>query len=198
MREIFDLPDFLLVPEPSAGHAWTMDDLAASGPTVRRIPEGDNRERLVCPDCGYIAYENPKIVVGSVCLHEGRVLLCRRAIEPRRGYWTLPAGYLELHETAEQGAAREAWEEACARIKIDRLLAVYTIVRISQVQLIYLAGLETDSVAAGEESLEVGLFDWIDIPWDDLAFPSVRWALNHWREIADMETWVPFSNPEEA
>ena len=197
MREIFDSSDFLLVPGQSASHAWMMDELAARGPTVRRIPDGDNRERLVCPDCGFIVYENPKIVVGSVCLHEGRILLCRRAIEPRRGYWTLPAGYLELHETAEQGAAREAWEEACARIEIDRLLAVYTIVRISQVQLIYLARLETDSVAAGDESLEVGLFGWEEIPWDDLAFPSVRWALNHWREIADAETWVPFSNPEE-
>jgi ADP-ribose pyrophosphatase YjhB (NUDIX family) len=155
---------------------------AARGPSVLAIPEGDNRERMVCPDCGFINYENPKIVVGSVCLFEERVLLCRRAINPRRGFWTLPAGYLELNEATAAGAVREAWEEAQARIVIDGVLAVYDIPRISQVQVIYRAHLEAPHFAAGPESLEVRLFAWDDIPWEELAFPSVRWALDHYRE----------------
>ncbi len=166
-----------------------------AGPTVLRIPEGDNRERLTCPDCGFINYENPKIVVGAVCTWEGKLLLCRRAIDPRSGFWTIPAGYMELNETAEAGAAREAKEEACADIDIDGLIGVYTIPRISQVQLIYRATLKDGVFAAGEETLELNLYDWKDIPWDDLAFPSVKWALDHWREIADDEIWPPFSNP---
>ena len=166
-----------------------------AGPSVREIPEGDNRERLICPDCGFINYENPRVVVGSVCSWQDRLLLCRRAIEPRRGYWTIPAGYLELHESAEDGAMREAREEARAEIVIDGLIAVYTIPRISQIQLIYRAGLAGGRFEAGEETLEAGLFGWDDIPWDDLAFPSVRWALNHWREIAGERSWPPFANP---
>jgi len=113
----------------------------ARGPTVLLVPDGDNRERQVCPDCGFVNYENPKIVVGSVVVWEDRILLCRRAIDPRHGYWTLPAGYMELNESAAQAAAREAWEEAQAAITIDGLLAVYSIPRISQVQLIYRAHL---------------------------------------------------------
>jgi ADP-ribose pyrophosphatase YjhB (NUDIX family) len=154
------------------------------GPSVLTIPEGDNRERMVCPDCGFINYENPKVVVGAVCLWQDRFLLCRRAINPRRGYWTLPAGYLELHESTVAGAMREAWEEAQARITIDGLLAVYDIPRISQVQLIYRAHLAAPEFAAGPESLEVKLFAWEEIPWDELAFPSVRWALDHYRDCA--------------
>jgi len=154
------------------------------GPSVLTIPEGDNRERMVCPDCGFINYENPKVVVGAVCLWQDRFLLCRRAINPRRGYWTLPAGYLELHESTVAGAMREAWEEAQARITIDGLLAVYDIPRISQVQLIYRAHLAAPEFAAGPESLEVKLFTWEEIPWDELAFPSVRWALDHYRDCA--------------
>ena len=155
-----------------------------AGPSIRAIPEGDNRERLICGDCGFISYDNPKIVVGSVATWQGRVLLCRRAIEPSRGLRTLPAGYLELNETTEAGAAREALEEACARIEIEDLLAVYNIPRISQVQLIYRARLTTPDIAAGEESLDVGLFDWDDIP-TEIAFPSVHWALGHYRASLD-------------
>ncbi len=103
----------------------------ARGPTVLLVPDGDNRERQVCPDCGFINYENPKVVVGSVVVWEDRILLCRRAIDPRHGFWTLPAGYMELNESAAQAAAREAWEEAQATITIDGLLAVYSIPRIS-------------------------------------------------------------------
>ncbi len=166
-----------------------------NGPTVWQVPEGDNRERLTCPDCGFINYENPKIVVGAVCTWEGKLLLCRRAIEPRRGFWTIPAGYMELNETAEAGAAREAKEEACADIDIDGLIGVYTIPRISQVQLIYRAVLRGGYFAAGDETEELDLFDWDKIPWEDLAFPSVNWSLRHWHEIAEAKVWAPFSNP---
>ncbi|HZS84595.1 MAG TPA: NUDIX hydrolase [Stellaceae bacterium] len=171
------------------------DDRKGRGPSVMLVPEGDTRERLVCPDCGFINYENPKIVVGSVVTYEDRVLLCRRAINPRRGFWTLPAGYLELNESAAEGARREAREEAQADIAIDGLLAVYSIPRISQVQLIYRAHLRRPEFAAGVESLEVGLFGWSEIPWDELAFPSVRWALDHFREAGATRDYAARSNP---
>ena len=148
---------------------------------ARRIPEGDERERLICGDCGYVAYENPKIVVGSVVVEEGRILLCRRAIEPRLGFWTLPAGYMELGETTEEGARREAWEEARARLELDGILAIYSIARIGQVQIIYRAHLAEPGIGAGPESLDVRFFAWEDVPWDELAFPSVRWSLEAWR-----------------
>jgi ADP-ribose pyrophosphatase YjhB (NUDIX family) len=167
----------------------------ARGPSVTLIPEGDNRERQVCPDCGFINYENPKIVVGSVVAWRDRVLLCRRAIDPRRGFWTLPAGYMELHESAVEAAQREAWEEAEARIAIDGLLAVYSIPRISQIQLIYRARLTAPEFAAGPESLEVGLFAWDEIPWSELAFPSVKWALDHYREAVASGDLSARSNP---
>lgn len=149
---------------------------------VRRIPEGDDRERLMCPDCGHVAYENPKVVVGSVVAEGDTVLLCRRAIEPRSGYWTIPAGYMELGETVEEGARREAWEEARARIAIEGVLAVYSIARIGQVQVIFRARLDQPGFEPGPESLEVRRFAWGEIPWEDIAFPSVRWALHAWRE----------------
>lgn len=172
------------------------DPKPAYDPTFSlKIPAGDDRERLVCDHCGHIQYMNPKIVAGSVVLHEGQVLLCRRAIEPRRGYWTIPAGYLELNETAAEGAMREAYEEACAEIVIEALLAVYSIKRISQIQLIHKAHLARPEFAAGQESLEVGLFSWEDIPWPDLAFPSVHWALGHVRQVPPDGIFAPFTNP---
>lgn len=168
------------------------------GPVHREVPDGDNRERLVCRDCGFISYSNPKIVTGSVVVwpDSGAILLCRRAIEPQPGRWTLPAGYLEHNETTEQGAIREAAEEACASIAIDRLLAVYNVPRISQVQTIYRARLLSPDIAVGDETLEVGLFDWADIPWDEIAFPTVRWALQHYRESRTRDDFAPFSNPD--
>jgi ADP-ribose pyrophosphatase YjhB (NUDIX family) len=165
------------------------------GPRVTAIPEGDDRERLTCPDCGFIEYANPKVVVGSVVHWQEKILLCRRAINPRRGFWTLPAGYLELNETAQDGALREAHEEACARIALEGLIAVYNIPRLSQVQLIFRARLVDGAFAAGAESLDARLFAWDDIPWDELAFPSVRWALGHYREIAGAESFAARTNP---
>ena len=132
-------PKAPLARELARRHIEWMRKTSPSGPSVRRIPDGDDRERLVCPDCGFISYENPKVVVGSVALWDDTILMCRRAIPPRVGYWTLPAGYLETGETTEAGAVRGAWEEARAQIEIDTLLAVYNIPRISQVQMIYRA-----------------------------------------------------------
>jgi len=169
--------------------------VSARGPSLLTIPDGDNRERKVCPDCGFIAYENPKIVVGSVCHWDERILLCRRAIDPRTGYWTLPAGYLELNEGAQAGAEREAMEEAGVRIAIDGLLAVYDIPRLSQVQLIYRARLYGPELAPGPESLEARLFTWDEIPWPDLAFPSVAWALQHDRECQLSGDFATRRNP---
>lgn len=164
---------------------------------VRRIPEGDDRERLTCPDCGFIAYENPKIVVGSVVAEGDRVLLCRRAIQPRAGFWTIPAGYMEMGETVQEGAMREAWEEARARIALDGVLALYSIARLGQVQVLFRARFAAPGFEAGPESLEVRQFRWDDIPWDELAFPSVRWVLRAWRAAGDGPLPAPAVNPPE-
>jgi ADP-ribose pyrophosphatase YjhB (NUDIX family) len=165
------------------------------GPSQRTIPEGDERERLVCVECGFVLYDNPKIVVGAVARWGDKILMCRRAINPRRGFWTLPAGYLELNESTRAGAEREAWEEARAKLAIESLLAIYDIPRISQVQLIYRARLIDENVSPGPESLEVALFAWDEIPWDDIAFPSVRWALGHEREVQASGDLTPRGTP---
>ena len=170
-------------------------DAQSGGAFVRQVPEGDDRPRLVCNDCGFIRYENPVVVVGSVAHWDGRILLCRRAIEPRKGLWTLPAGYLELHEMTADGAKREAWEEARARLEIEQLLGVYTIPRISQVQLIYKARLVSPEVSPGPESAETGLFAWDEIPWDEIAFPSVHWALNDFKAVGEQPVFAPRVNP---
>ncbi len=142
---------------PVTFHNQTMASYPDNGGPIRRaIPDGDNMARLVCDACGYIQYDNPKVVVGAVALWRDRILLCKRAIEPRIGYWTLPAGYLELNESTEQGALREAREEAGAELRLNGILAVYNIPRISQVQIIYLAELLSDDIFAGEESEAVG------------------------------------------
>lgn len=157
---------------------------SCGGPLVRRRPPGDERERQVCTACGRIHYENPKIVVGSVSRLGERILLCRRAIEPAAGKWTIPAGFLELGESAEQGAQREAFEEARARITLLGLLAVYSIPQIGQVQLMYLADLLSPELEAGPESLEVALFAPHEIPWGELAFPTVHRVLTRSLELA--------------
>lgn len=167
------------------------------GPRVRLVPAGDDRERLVCPDCDYVAYENPTVIVGSVVhCDDDRILMCRRAINPRKGFWTLPAGFLEMGETTEAGAAREAWEEARARIQIDALLAVYSITHISQIQLMYRARLLDPNVECGPESAEVSTYRWDEIPWSHIAFPSVKWALEHDRQVRGQVTFAPFGNPD--
>ncbi|MBP6768085.1 MAG: NUDIX hydrolase [Reyranella sp.] len=166
----------------------------------KRVPDGDNRERLVCGRCEFIHYQNPKVVAGAVCTWrdergQDKILLAKRAIEPRKGFWTLPAGYMELGETTEQAARREALEEACATIEIDRLLAMYSVARIGQVQIMYRAKLVTADIACGVESEEVALVDWADIPWEQLAFPTVVWALAHFHESRDKADFSTYSNP---
>lgn len=162
----------------------------------RKTPDGDDHERLVCRDCGYVAYENPKIIAGAVVTHGEQVLLCRRAINPQKGFWTIPAGFLEAGEAPHEGAVREAFEEACANIDIKDLLAVYSVRRISQVHMMYRAVLTEPTFSPGAESLEVQLFNWEDIPWDDLAFPSVHWVLNHFHAVKGQTGFAPFTNPE--
>ncbi|MGF1640881.1 MAG: NUDIX domain-containing protein [Rhodospirillales bacterium] len=162
-------------------HTSTMRSQHLPGPSVEAIPEGDNRTRLVCPDCGYIEYTNPKIVVGAVCTWQNRILLCKRAINPSRGRWTIPAGFLEIGETTAEGAAREVWEEAGARIRIQDLLGIYEIPSISQIQMIYRAPMTGPECAPGAESLEVEMLEWDAIPWNELAFPSVAWALERFQ-----------------
>ncbi len=164
----------------------------------RRVPGGDTRERAVCRDCGFVVYENPKVVVGSVVVADGAVLMCRRAIEPRRGFWTLPAGYLELGETVEEGARREAREEACADIVLDGILGVFSISRIGQVQVIFRARFAgTPSFAAGDETLDTRLFRPADIPRADIAFPSVHWALAAWERAGAGALGAPAANPDD-
>ncbi|MEQ9436557.1 MAG: NUDIX domain-containing protein [Hyphomonas sp.] len=133
-------------------------------------------------------------MAGSVVTRDDKILLCRRAIEPRKGFWTLPAGFMEENETVEDAARREAQEEACADIRISQLLAVYSVPRISQVQVMFRASLASD-IAAGPESLEVGLFAWKDIPWSELAFPTVIWALTHYSGTRHLRGFPPFTNP---
>ena len=159
-----------------------------------KIPIGDTKLRRTCNICNFIDYVNPKIVTGCIVTLDEKILLCKRAIEPRSGFWTLPAGFLEEGESVEAGAMRETLEEANAKIEIDRLLAVYSVPRISQVQIMYRAKLISD-FSPGPESLEVALFDWKDIPWQDLAFPTVIWALTHYAKTRHLQDFAPFSNP---
>lgn len=145
----------------------------------RRTPAGDTHERFVCDICQTIHYQNPKMVVGCIPEWEDRILLCRRAIEPRHGFWTLPAGFMELRETTAQAAAREALEEANASIEIGDLQTLYNLPHIGQVYLIYRGRLRSLDFAPGEESLEVQLFRENEIPWEQIAFPAVAFALQH-------------------
>lgn len=168
---------------------------ACGGPVAYRVPADDNRERAICTACGSIHYENPLNVVGTVPVWHDQVLLCRRNIEPRYGLWTLPAGFMELGESAEDGARREAREEACAELEIEALLGLYSVPRIGQVQIFFRARLLNEP-AAGPESLEVGLFAWEDIPWSELAFPSVPWALSHHRATLSQPGLSAFSSPQ--
>jgi len=146
-------------------------------PVTSRVPPGDDRPRHVCDSCGTIFYSNPKIVAGCIPQWGEQVLLCRRAIEPRSGLWTLPAGFMENGESTAQAAARETLEEANARVEIGKLFAYLNIPAINQVYVIFLARLLDIDYSAGAESLEVRLFDEHQIPWQEIAFPSIERAL---------------------
>lgn len=145
------------------------------GSAVRRaIPPDDDRERHICDSCNLIHYHNPKVIVGCLPEHEGKVLLCKRAIEPRYGFWTLPAGFMENGETTAEGAARETREEAAATAIDLQLYRIFDVPHISQVYVFYRCHLEQGQYGVGPESLESQLYDYDEIPWDNLAFPVVR------------------------
>ncbi len=145
-----------------------------------RIPEGDTLPRYVCPDCGTVHYQNPKVVVGCLPVWEGRVLLCRRAIEPRYGLWTLPAGFLENHESLEEGAVRETLEEAGARVTLTGLYTLISLTHVSQVFATFRATLDDLDFRPGTESLEVRLFAEDEIPWETLAFRTISRTLRNY------------------
>jgi len=144
---------------------------------VGKIPAGDKRLRYVCISCEAIHYQNPKIVAGCIPEHEGKVLLCKRAIEPRYGYWTLPAGFMELEETSLEAALRETLEEANARVTVSELYTVFSLPNVSQVYMMYRSKLLDLDFSAGDESLEVKLFAEDEIPWDDIAFTTIKYTL---------------------
>jgi ADP-ribose pyrophosphatase YjhB (NUDIX family) len=142
-----------------------------------QIPPGDDRERFVCPACATVHYVNPKIITGCIPTYENSILLCRRAIEPAYGLWTLPAGFLEQGESIAEGAQRESYEEARANLTIDELYAIYDVTHIGQVHVFYRATLQDLNFQPGPESLETQLFREEEIPWQELAFPVTSLVL---------------------
>lgn len=158
-----------------------MNFCSRCGSTItRKVPDGDDRERFVCENCNTIHYQNPRIVAGCLVAHGDKVLLCRRAIEPRYGYWTLPAGFMENGESLEECAARETWEEAYAHVEIHQLYSVYSLPYLNQVYQLFRATLLEETFATGPESLEVALFSEEEIPWDEMAFPVMGETLKHY------------------
>jgi ADP-ribose pyrophosphatase YjhB (NUDIX family) len=162
---------------PDCGQAVTM-----------RVPPGDQLPRAVCTTCASVHYENPRVVVGCVPEWQGRILLCRRAIEPRRGFWTVPAGFLEIGESLHAAAARETAEEALASVAVGSLVCVVNVLHAAQVHVMFRAQLLSAQHGAGVESLETALFTEAQIPWGEIAFESVRFALE--RYLADRREQV--------
>jgi ADP-ribose pyrophosphatase YjhB (NUDIX family) len=150
------------------------------GTVAHKIPAGDSLPRYVCDACNIVHYQNPRMIVGCIPVWEDRILLCKRAIEPRYGLWTLPAGFMENGETLDVGAARETLEEACARVEIGALYAVYNVPHVNQVYMLFLATLLDLDFKAGSETLETRLFREDELPWDQLAFATVRNTLTHY------------------
>ncbi|MBB3697900.1 zinc ribbon domain-containing protein [Flammeovirga yaeyamensis] len=144
------------------------------------VPEGDHKQRFVCDNCGTIHYQNPRIIAGCLPVFEGKILLGKRAIDPRKGYWGLPAGFLENGETPEDGALRELFEETLAKGHIKHLQSVFSLPQFNQVYLIYLVDLVSDEVGPTSETLESKLFEVKDIPWEDIAFESTTFALEEY------------------
>jgi ADP-ribose pyrophosphatase YjhB (NUDIX family) len=150
-----------------------------------KVPDGDDRERYVCTSCELIHYSNPRVIVGCVPVYRDQVLLCRRAIEPRRNFWTLPAGFMENGETTPQGAARETWEEARARVSNLELYRVFDVPYISQIYMFYRCDLDDGVYGVGPESLETALYSRDEIPWEEIAFPVVHETLKEYFADAD-------------
>jgi ADP-ribose pyrophosphatase YjhB (NUDIX family) len=151
-------------------------------PVAYTIPQGDSLPRHVCSACNSIHYQNPRIVVGCIPEWQDKILLCRRAIEPRYGLWTLPAGFLENGETLQEGAARETIEEARAKVEIGELFTVYNLPRVNQVYMLFRARLVAPEFSAGVESLDARLFSETEVPWNELAFATIRGTLTHYYE----------------
>jgi ADP-ribose pyrophosphatase YjhB (NUDIX family) len=151
-----------------------------AAPVAKRVPPGDTLPRWVCDQCGEIHYQNPRMVIGAIPEHDGKILLCRRAIEPRYGYWTLPAGFMENDETTGQAALRETLEEAGARIELGEPFSMISVPYVNQVHLFYRARLLDLQFRPGDESLEVALCDEARIPWKEIAFRTVAATLRHW------------------
>lgn len=149
-------------------------------PVVAKIPEGDHLPRFVCESCTTIHYQNPRIIAGCIPEWQGKILLCRRAIEPRRGFWTVPAGFMENGEAVQDAAAREAQEEALADVEIGSLVSIINVIRAHQVHIIFRARLLDTNFGVGPESLEVALYEEADIPWPEIAFLSVEFALRRY------------------
>lgn len=163
--------------------------LHCGSPAQETIPAGDSKVRIVCPACGYIHYENPKLICGALVRHNEQILICRRAIEPQYGKWTLPAGFMEIGETMLEGAMRETIEEAAAVAKDAHLYCLFDIPYLGQVHAMYLSNLSEDGrFGVGVESLECRLVSEDDIPWDDLAFRTIRMTLAHF--LADKKSII--------
>ncbi|MFO7306353.1 MAG: NUDIX hydrolase [Gammaproteobacteria bacterium] len=155
---------------------------ACGQPVTVKIPEGDHLPRFVCTACDTIHYQNPRIIAGCVIDVDGKLLLCKRAIEPRLGYWTIPAGFMENGESVQAAAAREAIEEALAQVEIGSLLAVVSVVHANQVHIMFRARLVNPTFGVGPESLETALYEEHEIPWSEIAFLSVEFALRRYLE----------------
>lgn len=154
------------------------------------IPDGDSYQRLVCDNCGTIHYQNPRIIVGCLPIYKNKILLCKRAIQPQKGLWNLPAGFLENGEKAEEGAARETYEESLARVEITKLHVVFSLPKVNQVYLHFLAKLKDQQFGPTQESSEVCLFSIEEIPWDEIAFHSSTYALEKYMEYGEDYTGV--------
>jgi len=149
------------------------------------VPKGDTHYRFVCDNCELIHYQNPKVVVGCIPLWQDKILLCRRAIEPRKGYWNLPGGYLENGESLIEGAARETLEETKAKVEVGRLISIFTIPTINQVMMHFVAQLKSDNFMPTQESSELRLYTVQELPWEKLAFNSNNFALNAYLEYRE-------------
>lgn len=145
------------------------------------IAENDSQPRHTCTACGYVHYRNPNIIAGCIIEHNGKVLLCQRAIEPKIGAWTLPAGFMEIDESIEEAAVRETWEEANAKVEINSLYSVFHVAEMNQVYIIYRATLLNDDFSPGPESLQVKLFEPSEIPWDELFYPAINDILQRFK-----------------
>ena len=159
------------------------------GEVSQRIPEGDDRLRHVCDSCDTIHYSNPRVIVGCVPEYEGKILMCKRSIDPRSGYWTLPAGFMENGETTVQGAARETWEEARAEVVGQQLYRLFDVPGINQVYMFYRASIVDGVYGVGSESAQVELFSEDEIPWREIAFPVVYHTLREYFHDRAQQTW---------